>query len=224
LLPDEDNTVDPLHLAIAFIPLAMYLVVLGLINLSPRPFLTTGSRDTLALALGLSGMMIAGPMELFLPERAAQTFGPYVWGLMITLYFLTCVLIALMGKPRLVIYNVSMTELKPLLEQTLKSLDPAATSIDETYAMPQAFVQFHAQPFPALRNVTLSAIGTRQSWQSWRRLEVALGEALKAERGISNPYGLMLLAGGIALLGISTYWLVDQRQTVAHALLEMLRM
>lgn len=215
---------DPLHLAIAFIPLAVYLLVLGLINVAPRPFLTNGSRDTLALALGLSGMVIAGPMELFLPERAAQTFGPYVWGLMLALYFLTCVLVALMGKPRLVIYNVSMTELKPLLEQTLKGLDPASTWIDETYVMPQSYVQFHAQSFPALRNVTLSAIGTRQSWQSWRRLETALGDALKAERGISNPYGLMLITAGVALLAISTYWLVDQRQTVAQALLEMLRL
>lgn len=215
---------DPLHLAIAFVPLAVYLLVLGLINLSPRPFLTTGSRDSLALALGLAGMVIAGPMELFLPERAAQTFGPYVWALMITLYLLTCVLVALMGRPKLVIYNVSMTELQPILERVIKSIDPEASWAEETYVLPKAFVQLHVQPFPALRNVSLCAIGTRQSWQSWRRLEATLADALRAERGIANPYGLALLIGGTVLLGISTYWLVDQRQTVAQALLEMLRL
>lgn len=214
---------DPLHLAIAFVPLAVYLLVLGLINLSPRPFLTTGSRDSLALAVGLSGMVIAGPMELFLPERAAQTFGPYVWALMVTLYLLTCVLISLMGRPKLVIYNIASAELKPLLEKTLKSIDPAASWVDDTYVLPNAFVQLHVQPFSALRNVCLNSIGTRQSWQSWRRLEESLAESLRSERGVSNPYGITLIAGGLVLLALSTYFLVDQRQTVAQALLEMLR-
>ncbi len=215
---------DSLHLAIAFVPLAVYLLVLGLINLAPRPFMTTGSRDHLALGLGLAGLVIAGPMELFLPERAAQTFGPYVWLLMIILYLLTCVLIVLMGRPRLVIYNVSVTELKPILERTIKTLDPQASWADETYVLPQAFVQLHIDAFPALRNVTLNSIGARQSWQSWRRLESALSDALRAEQGISNPYGFMLVTSGVLLLGLSTYWLANQRQEVAQALIEMLRL
>ena len=214
---------DPLHLAIAFVPLSVYLMVLGLINLSARPFLTTGSRDSLALALGLSGMVIAGPMELFLPERAAQTFGPYVWFLMIVLYLLTCVLLVLMGRPRLVIYNISPTDLRPILEQTIKAIDPTASWADDTYVLPQAFVQLHVEPFPALRNVSLVAIGPRQSWQSWRRLEAALGETLRTHRGVANPYGLTLLMAGGALIGISTYWLANGRQEIAQALFEMLR-
>ena len=60
--------VDPLHLSIALGPLATYLMVLGVVNLSIRPFVTTGSRDTAALGLAISGLAIAGPMELFLPE------------------------------------------------------------------------------------------------------------------------------------------------------------
>lgn len=215
---------DSLHLAIAFVPLAVYLLVIGLINLAPRPFVTTGSRDHLALALGVAGLIIAGPMELFLPERAAQTFGPYVWVLMVILYLLTCVLIVLVGRPRLVIYNVTATELKPILERTIQSIDPQASWADETYVLPQAYVQLHVDAFPALRNVTLNSIGSRQSWQSWRRLEAALSEALRVERGISNPYGFTLVTAGALLLGISTYWLANQRQEVAQALIEMLRL
>ena len=66
---------DPLHLSIALSPLAVYFVLLGIINLSARPQLTTGARDTAALAVGLSGLVVVGPMELFLPERAAAQFG-----------------------------------------------------------------------------------------------------------------------------------------------------
>src|SRR5690606_15633681 len=124
---------DPLHLTIALVPLAVYLLVLGIINLGRRPFLTTGGRDGMALALGLAGLVIAGPMELFLPEKAAQTFGPFVWLLMIGLYVLTCTLLVLMARPRLVIYNITPTELRPILEQVAKQLDAQASWADDTF-------------------------------------------------------------------------------------------
>ena len=41
---------DPLHAAIALFPVAMYLLIIGAINLSPRPFVTTGARDAMAQA------------------------------------------------------------------------------------------------------------------------------------------------------------------------------
>ena len=58
---------DPLHLCIALGPLAVYLLLLGIINLMPRPFMTSGARDTAALSIAISGFVVAGPMELFLP-------------------------------------------------------------------------------------------------------------------------------------------------------------
>jgi hypothetical protein len=59
---------DPLHVAIALGPLATYLLVLGVLNLSSRPLLTTGGRDAAALAMAIAGLMVVGPMELFLVE------------------------------------------------------------------------------------------------------------------------------------------------------------
>lgn len=215
---------DPLHLTIAFVPLATYLLVLGMINLSSRPFLTTGARDSLALALGLAGLMIVGPMELFLPERAAQTFGGYAWILMIVLYFLSCTLIVLMARPRLVIYNVTPEQLRPLLEQAVKSIDSEASWADDTYVLPRAFVQLHIESFPALRNASLVSIGPRQSYQSWRKLETTLAELLREARVVPNPYGVSLIMFGVALAGLSVYWLAQSRHQVVQALREMLRL
>ena len=42
---------DPLNLCIALGPLAVYLLLLGLIGLSSRPFLTSGFRDGATLAI-----------------------------------------------------------------------------------------------------------------------------------------------------------------------------
>ncbi|HTN77437.1 MAG TPA: hypothetical protein VL096_19395 [Pirellulaceae bacterium] len=215
---------DPLHLAIAFVPLAGYLLLLGIINLSPRPFVTTGIRDGLALAIGLSGLVVVGPLELFLPERAASTFGPYVWLLLLALYLLTSVLVVLMGRPRLIIYNSTPTELKPILDRVVKQLDPSSSTADETYVLPQLFVQLHVEAFHSLRNVSLVAIGPRQSWQGWKKLEGELVAALKETRGTTNPYGLTLLMFGAVLAGLTTYWLANDRQAVAQALWEMLRL
>ena len=65
---------DPLHFCIGVAPLAVYLLLIGLLNLSNKPFVTTGARDAAALGIGVSGLVIAGPMELFFPEGAASQF------------------------------------------------------------------------------------------------------------------------------------------------------
>ena len=47
---------DPLHFCIAIAPLAVYLLLLGVMNLRGRPFVTTGARDAAALALAWSDL------------------------------------------------------------------------------------------------------------------------------------------------------------------------
>ena len=96
---------DPLRLCIALGPLAAYTLILGLINLSSRPFLTTGGRDIGALGVAVIGFMMVGPAELFLPAMAIQRFGPYVWLLALGLYCLVITLCILTAKPRMIIYN-----------------------------------------------------------------------------------------------------------------------
>ena len=56
-------TVDPFRLAIALLPLAAYVLLLGLLNLRRRPFLTSGGCDVAALGVALSGLMFVGPLE-----------------------------------------------------------------------------------------------------------------------------------------------------------------
>ena len=88
--------IDALHVSIALGPLAVYLLLVGIINLSRRPFLTTGARDVAAIGVAISGFIAAGPMELFLPEAAADRFGPYVWLLLLAFYGLCLTLLVLM--------------------------------------------------------------------------------------------------------------------------------
>ena len=87
---------DALHIAIALGPVATYLVVLGIVNLSSRPLVTTAVRDALALAIALAGFVVVGPMELFLVEEAAALYGGWVWGIMLVAYALVVLLAVLL--------------------------------------------------------------------------------------------------------------------------------
>src|SRR5438477_13127575 len=114
---------DPLHLCIALGPLATYLLVLGVINLSRRPLLTTGARDAAALALALVGLVVAGPMELFLVEEAAVLYGGWIWAIMLVAYFLFVALVTLLLRPRLVIYNTTLEQVRPIVADVASRLD-----------------------------------------------------------------------------------------------------
>lgn len=215
--------VDPLHFTIALGPLAVYLLLLGTLNLSRRPFLTTGARDISALGLAISGFVVAGPMELFLPESAAVHFDGYIWVLLLGFYMLCLTLLVLLLRPRIIIYNVTADQLRPTLVSAATELDPDARWAGESLVLPQLRVQLHVEPFIAMRNVQLVSSGPRQSYVGWRRLEDALARALRETTCTPNPYGVSLIFFGLLMVGLITYCVVNDSQAVAHALREMLR-
>jgi hypothetical protein len=215
---------DPLHLCIALGPLGVYLLLLGMLNLASRPFLTSGSRDTAALGLAISGFVVAGPMELFLPEAAAFLFGGYVWLLLLALYVMGLALVVLLIRPRLVIYNITGDQLRPILATAVAELDSTARWAGESLVLPQLGVQLHLEPFAAMRNIQLVASGPRQDYQGWRRLEQTLVVALRETRTPPNPYGLSLIIFGLLMVGMITYAAVHDSHTLARSLWEMLRL
>jgi hypothetical protein len=215
--------VDALHLSIALGPLAVYLMVLGMINLSMRPLVTTGTRDTAALGLGISGLVVAGPMELFLPESAAVLMGPWVWFLLVGGYALGLTLLILLMRPRLVIYNITIEQLRAVLSEVVGDLDREARWVEDSLVLPRLHVQLHFEPFAPLKNIQLVSSGPRQSDAGWRRLENALVPALRKSAGAPNPYALSFLAFGALMVGIVALNLVGNSQEVVLQWNEMLR-
>jgi hypothetical protein len=215
--------VDPLHLAIALVPLATYLLVLGVINLSSRPVVTSGARDATALAIAIAGLVIVGPMELFLIERAAVFWGGWVWPIMLAAYALAALLFILMMRPRLVIYNITVEQLRPLLADIAARLDGEARWAGEALAMPQLGVQLHVEALAVMKNVQLVASGMNQNLDGWRKLESSLAKALRKTRTTPNPYGFSLVSFGVLLAGLVTYNLASDPSGVMQALNEMLR-
>lgn len=214
---------DPFRLCLAFGPVAMYLLLLGAVNLSRRPLLVSGVRDVATLALAISGLAIVGPMELFFPYAAAMRFGPHVWLLLLGLYVMCVVLVLLLLRPRLVIYNISVDKLRPILAELVDRLDPAARWAGDSLVLPGLGVQLYVDHFATMRCASLISTGRNQSHPGWRRLEAVLGDAMAREEVARNPRGLTLLGIGLLIIGAIVLAIARDPQAVAQSLLDITR-
>ena len=214
---------DPLHFCVAVAPLSVYFLMVGLINLSGWPFLTTGARDTAALGIGIIGLVVAGPLELFFPEEAAIQFGGNVWFLLVAFYGLCVSLVVLLLRSRIVVYNLTGEQLRPILNQVAIQLDKKSRWVGDSLLIPDMKVHLHLESVDWLRNVQLIAGGNQQSFEGWRLLEKELRVALRSARVRPNVLGfVMLLISGFLAVSAAGWMLYDQ-QSVAQALNEMLR-
>jgi hypothetical protein len=214
---------DPLHVGIALGPLATYLVVLGAINLGSRPVVASGSRDAAALALAIVGLVAAGPMELFLVEEAAVLYGVGVWGIMLVAYALFVALIVLMLRPRLVIYNISLDQVRPVVADVVSRLDRDARWAGESLVIPQLGVQLHLESAHIMKNVQLVSSGPQQNLHGWWQLEYELRNALRRMPTTPNVHGGILLSTGLLLAAAITFLLARDPAGVMLSLNEMLR-
>jgi hypothetical protein len=213
--------VDPFRLAIAVVPLASYLLLLGLVNLRRRPFLTTGGSDLAALGVALSGFALVGPLELFRPEALTREVGSFIWLFLLTFYWLWLVVIVLVARPRLVIYNIGMEELHPVLAETAARIDPDARWAGNHLTLPGLGVQLHLDSLDVMRNVSLVSSGSRQNIDGWRRLARELAGSLRPMRVKSNPRAIGLLLAAMLMLAGSVSYMLSYPVELAQGVREV---
>jgi hypothetical protein len=214
-------TVDPFRLAIALVPVAAYVLLLSFINARRRPFLTSGGSDFMALGIALSGLMFVGPLELFRPEAATREFGNYIWLVLLLFYGMWLLLGVLLSRPRLVLYNISIEELRPVLADAAGRVDPDARWAGNHLTLPGLGVNLHLDSFDMMRNVALVSSGSRQNIDGWRRLARELRRSLAAIRVKTNPRAIGLAAVSLALLGVSVTYMLSQPQELVQAMNEV---
>jgi hypothetical protein len=132
-------------------------------------------------------------------------------------------LIILLMRPRLVVYNMPLEQLRPLLADVVARLDTDSRWAGESLVMPQLGVQLHIEYAPMLQNVQLVSSGPEQSIQGWKRLERELAAALRKSRHRGNLFGVLAIGLGLMNAAVITYVLVRDPGGVTQALNEMLR-
>jgi hypothetical protein len=214
-------SIDPFRLAIALVPVAAYALVLALVNARRRPFLTSGGSDLAALGVAISGLMFVGPLELFRPEAATREFGNYIWLFLLSLYWLGLVLVLLLARPRLVIYNTSSEELRPVLAETAGRIDPESRWAGNHLTLPTLDVHLHLDSLDIMRNVSLVSSGSQQNIDGWRRLARELRQSLAAVRTRRSPRVIALLAVSLALLAVSVTQMLNRPEETLQAMNEV---
>jgi hypothetical protein len=212
---------DPLRLAIALVPLAAYCLVLGILNARRRPYLTSGGADLATLGAALTGLVLIGPVELFRPDLASAEYGNYIWLFLLVFYWLCLWLVVLLARPRLVVYNISGEELRPILAETARSIDPQARWAGDGLSLPTLGVQLHVETFEIMRHVSVIASGDKQDLAGWRRLSGELFLKLEPLNVASNPRALGLVLVGIGLMSASIAHMLAHPQLVAQAMAEI---
>lgn len=209
---------DPLRFAIACVPLGAYLLLLGVVNLRRRPLLTFGAADTGALGMALTGLVFVGPIELFRLETLTVDLGNFVWLFWLVFYWTGLSLAVLVMRPRLVVYNVSLEELRPAVAEAVAQVDPTARWAGDGVSLPRLGVQFHLEAFGVMRNTSLVSSGGVQNLEGWRRLRKAVSRSLKPLEVRPNPRSVSFFIMALFLLVISIAQVASKPLQVAESL------
>lgn len=179
-------------ICLSLIPLAVYFLLLGIIHASRRPLLLSGSEDIALLCAAASGMVFAGPMNLFFPINAAIRYGTYIWLILAFLYILITLLIILYSRPRLIVYNIDKTTLKEILETIANRLDDQSTWAGDSLYMPQEDIDLHLEFVSGLNNVTIVSNEKNPSRLQWLKLKRLLKSELKKTFVSRNCWSIIL--------------------------------
>jgi hypothetical protein len=215
---------DPLRLCIALGPLAVYLLLMGFLNLARRPFLTTAPRDIAAIGVAVAGLILIGPIELFLTRHLAIPFVDHMWlfwSLVASLYLSTLTLAILAVRPRISLHNMTLEDAREGLAEAVGALDPQARWAGNSVVLPSLNVELALDEFVPLRSVALISVGRRQSYRGWKRLEAELAQILRRREVTPNPAGVSFVLSGLLLASVILWRWGRDPAAVAQTFTEM---
>ncbi|MEO1991100.1 MAG: hypothetical protein ABGW78_04145 [Pirellulales bacterium] len=191
---------DTLPLWTAFLPLGMYLVVVGVVHLSKKPVAISGSLDWTLLGVAIAGFMAVGPLALLQPVMGRA---PWTVILLVVLCVLVVALMTLISRPRLVIYNISVEQLRPLLADVVADLDIAARWAGSTAALPTRHLEVRMDCQGPWRTISIVANGERAGLIAWADLCTQLRKKLRGIRVHPSPWAAFFIPLGTLILMVS---------------------
>ncbi len=181
-----------------------------------------GSRETAALALALAGCVLVGPAQLLATPEALARFGGGVWALVSLVYALVVLLVILLARPRLVIYNAKREDVRAVLDRLVAQPDVDGRWAGSTLLVERWGIELHLDDFAPLASVSLIALGSPQSYSGWRELERFLRSALAEVRPTGGRRGPLLAAVGVLVLALLVYRVAGGPAAAAQGLREFL--
>jgi hypothetical protein len=111
------------------------------------------------------------------------------------------------------------------LADVVNELDPGARWAGGSVALPRLHVEFYLDEHASVRNVSLVASATPQSYAGWRMLERALrAEVRKSVESSPNLWGVGALAAALAMFGRMGWLVRFESDKITQAFQDMLRL
>ena len=192
----------------ALLPLGAYLAALGWLHLRRRPVAVAGAWDLAVLAAAVSGLVLAGPLALVQPALGTA---PWSVAMLVAVFVLVVAAGVLAMRPRLVIYNVTVEQLRPVLAEVVGRLDASARWAGESVVLPARGIQLLVDGHGLARSVSVVAVGRRTSSEAWSEFSRRLRRALRALPVRRNPWGAALTALGLGIVAAALGWAVAGR-------------
>ena len=137
-----------------------------------------------------------------------------------------------MARPRLVIYNLDSEELRPILSDVVRAMDPQSRWAGDSLAMPTRQLQLYIERNPNMRTVELVATSAEQDLQSWAQLERHLKQARGKKQCVHSTSRIarsgaapqLMLLTALFMLAILIVSVVRDHQAIVAGLQELLRL
>lgn len=204
--------VHTIHLmAVSLIPLGVYLLVLGFINVSGWPLVVRGAWDTFWLAAAVSGLLVTGVISLFFEATPLYRFYRlYPW-LPWATYAALAVLWVMRDRNRIILYCVAPVEVERLLEKAASLLgqELRRSANGNVLALHPSEVALTVRAFDALECATVIVSDPEAVKPLHRALRKAVREVVG---GIPRPRwslpGVVFTFAGTVLVAYPTVWLI----------------
>ena len=193
------------HLAVALLPLALYLLWQGAKSLRLRPRWISGTANTLGVAWAMLGLCVVGPLPLLLPDHAIQRFNVLIWWMVLVLYILVTILIVLLSRPHAYVANITREVLKPLVADIVMRMDSRCAWAGDSASLPQLGLEFRIEPQPFFKTVQIQALGAHPNMAAWDQLQRELRAAIRPLRTGVNLWGWSLIFAGSGLLALLAF-------------------
>ena len=186
----------------ALVPPGLYLLAIAARHVRRRPTVVGGAWELGLLAAALGPLVLVGPLELLQP---AGVRGLWRMLLPLVLVALVACLAVLASRPRLVVSNITLEQLRPVVAQVAIGLDPAARWAGETVALPGRDVQVHLDGRGGMRSVSLVAVGTRTSPEGWAEFTRRVRAAVRRLRVRPSLWAATFAGLGAAFLAAAAW-------------------
>jgi hypothetical protein len=154
------------------------------------------------LAAAVSGLAVVGPLALLVPVTGGS---PWSWPVLAFLFALCVAVCVLVSRPRMVVYNITVEQFRPLVAEVVSTLDPKARWAGESAALPDRGFQLHIEGNGGLRTVSVVNVGERSSPEGWGEFTRRLRRAVRGLRVRRSPWGALFGCLGCGLLVAATW-------------------